>query len=280
MMSEEGGLRMRRIALVCEKGGTGKTTSCTAFAVGLAQRGHRTLLIDADQQANSTWTLLGGQGADSPTLASVLTRESLAVEAIRQTTTPRLDLLPADGSLGGVNVTLAQELGRDTRLRSALAPIEGHYDFVLIDTGPQFNTLLANVLVYAVEVIVPLDLGVYAMLGLVQLQDTIAEVREAYGNHALHIAGLILTKVSRNNVARDIETELRTRFGNTVYKTTVPLSVKIDEAHSRGMTVLEHAPKSAGALAYFQLVEEIVNHGNSNERGRSQVVRGPGENAA
>jgi chromosome partitioning protein len=271
---------MRRIALVCEKGGAGKTTSATALAVGLAQRGHRTLLIDADQQANSTWTLLGGQGADAPTLASVLTRESLAVEAIRQTTTPNLDLLPADRSLGGVNVTLAQELGRDTRLRSALAPIEGHYDFVLIDTGPQFNTILANVLVYAVEVVVPLDLGVYAMLGLVQLQDTIAEVREAYGNHGLHIAGLILTKVSRNNVARDIETELRTRFGDTVFKTTVPLSVKIDEAHSRGMTVLEHAPKSAGALAYFQLVEEIVNHGNSNERGRSQVVRGPGENAA
>jgi chromosome partitioning protein len=271
---------MRRIALVCEKGGTGKTTSATALAVGLARRGHRTLLVDADQQANSTWTLSGGQGSSPPTLASVLTREASAVEAIRPTTTSGLDLLPADNSLGGVNVALAQELGRDTRLRSALAPIESNYDFCLLDTGPQFNTLLANVLVYAVEVIVPLDLGVYAMLGLVQLQDTIAEVREAYGNHSLRVAGLILTKVSRNNVARDVEAELRARFGDLVFETTVPLSVKIDEAHSRGMTVLEHAPKSAGALAYFQLVEEIVNHGQSNERGGSQVVRGSGENAA
>jgi chromosome partitioning protein len=263
---------MRRIALVCEKGGTGKTTSATALAVGLARAGHRTLLVDADQQANSSWTLNGGQGAAPPTLASVLTREASAVEAIRATTTPNLDLLPADSSLGGVNVALAQELGRDTRLRSALAPIEGQYDFVLVDTGPQFNTLLANVLVWAVEVIVPLDLGVYAVLGLVQLQDTISEVREAYGNDALHVAGLILTKVSRNNVARDVETELRSRFGDVVFKTTVPLSVKIDEAHSRGMTVLDHAPKSAGALAYLQLVEEIVNHGQSKQRSGGKTV--------
>jgi chromosome partitioning protein len=111
---------MRRIAFVCEKGGTGKTTTAISVAVGLARRGHRTLLIDADQQANASWTLLGGQGAGPPTLAAVLMRQAGVGDAIRPTPTPGLDLLPADATLGGVNVALAQELGRDTRLRSAL----------------------------------------------------------------------------------------------------------------------------------------------------------------
>src|SRR5262245_3626390 len=108
---------MRRIALVCEKGGTGKSTTATALSAGLARRGDRTLLVDADQQANASWTMLGGQGAAPPTLAAVLMRRVSVEEAIRPTATPGLDLLPADASLSGVNVALAQELGRDTRLR-------------------------------------------------------------------------------------------------------------------------------------------------------------------
>lgn len=271
---------MRRIALVCQKGGTGKTTTATALAVGLAKLGRRTLLVDADQQANASWTVLGGQGAAPPTLAAVLTRQASAEEAIRPTPTPGLDLLPADAALGGVNVALAQELGRDTRLRSALAPVEGRYDFVLIDTGPQFTTLLANALVYAAEVVVPLDPGVYAVLGLVELQSTIAEVREAYQNHALRLAGLVLTKVSRNNVARDVEAELRARFGDLVFGTTIPASAKIEEAHTHGMTVLDFAPRSAGALAYQALIGEIISHGRAQDRGGVKAVGGAGANDA
>lgn len=266
---------MRRIALVNLKGGSAKTTTATALAVGLARRGHRTLLVDCDQQANASWTLLGGQGAEPPTLAAVLTRQASAAEAIRPTPTPHLDLLPADEALGGVNVLLAQELGRDTRLRSTLHGIEGRYEFILLDTGPQFTTVLANVLVYAVEVIVPLDPGVYAVLGLVQLQETLAEVREAYGNHALHLAGLVMTKVTRSNVCRDVEAELRGRFGDLVHKAVVPLSAKVEEAHSRGQTVLDYDPKSAPALAYSQLIEEMI-HGRAKDRRGVETVQRPG----
>jgi chromosome partitioning protein len=263
---------MRKIAMVSLKGGVGKTVSAVAVAVGLAKRGVRVLLIDADQQANSTWSLGAGQGGAPPTLASVLTKQASAVEAIRPTNTPGLELLPADGSLGGVNVALATELGRDTRLRSALTPIDGQYDFIVFDTGPQLTTVLVNVLVYAAEVIVPLDPGVYAMLGLVALEETIAEVREAYSNHALHMGGLLLTKVSRNNVCRDVETELRSRFGPLVFKTTVPLSTKIEEANTRGLSVVDYAPKSPAAVAYTELVTEIMNHGQSSKRSRGATV--------
>ena len=271
---------MRRIAMVCLKGGSSKSTTTTALAVGLARRGHRTLVIDCDQQSNATWTLLGGQGADAPTLAAVLTRHASAEEAIRPTAVGGIDLLPADPSLGGVNVALAQELGRDTRLRSALAPIEGRYDYVLFDTGPAFSTVLANVLVYAHEVIVPLDPGVYAVLGLVELEGVVAEVKEAYGNHSLRLAGMLLTKVARNNVVRDIERGLRERFGPVVYKATIPLSAKFEEAHTRGTTVIDHAPKSPGAVAYQQFIEEVVANGRAKKRGRGPSVGGPGASDA
>lgn len=268
---------MRRIAFVSLKGGVGKTTTATAVAVGLARRGARVLAVDADVQGNTSWTLLGGNDPEPHTLAAVLTRDADASEAIRPTRVPGLDLLPADATLGGVNVALAQELGRDTRLRAALARVEDDYDYVIADTGPQVTTVWANVLVWTSEVVVPLDPGVYAMLGLVQLEGMIAEVREAYGNTSLRLAGLVLTKVSRNGVARDVEAEIRARYGDRVHTATIPVSVKVEEAHTSGLTVMEHAPKSAGAVAYEQLVGEIVD-GRTSAKGGSGVKagRGPG----
>jgi chromosome partitioning protein len=219
---------------------------------------------------------MGGQGAEEPTLAAVLTRRTSADDAIRPTPTPGLDVLPADAALGGVNVLLAQELGRDTRLRSCLDGLEGRYRYVLLDTGPTLTTLLANALVYASEVIVPLDPGVYAVLGLVELERIITEVREAY-NPALRLAGLVLTKVQRNTVARDVEAELRSRYGDAVFKATVPTSVSVEAAHSRGLTVLDFAPKSAPALAYEQLVEEVIHNGREADRGGGKAHGRPGK---
>lgn len=270
---------MRRIAVTNQKGGSGKTTTATALAVGLAMRGRRTLLVDLDGQANATWTLMGGQGAGGPTLADVLLRDATADEAIRPTATARLDILPADGSLNGVNVALVQELGRDTRLRSALAPLDDRWDVAIFDTGPSLNTVMANALVAAGEVVVPVDPGVYAMLGLVALQETIAEVRDAYGTD-LRLRGLLLTRVQRNNVHRDVESELRSRFGELVFKTTIPMSAMVEAAATRGTTVLAHAPKSPAALAYDKLIEEIANERRAKDRGGVETVGRPGTSAA
>ncbi len=142
---------------------------------------------------------------------------------------------------------------------------------MLLDTGPTFSTILANVLVYASEVIAPVDSGVYAVLGLVELERVITEVREAYGNTALRLAGLVVTKAVRSNVCRDVEAELRNRFGGLVYKAVIPLSSKVDEAHTHGKTVTDFAPKSAPALAYAQLVQEI-DRGREKDRGRGKAV--------
>jgi chromosome partitioning protein len=150
--------------------------------------------------------------------------------------------------------------------------LEDRYDVAIADTAPTLTTTLANALVWTEEVIVPLDPGVYAVLGLVQLQEIIEQVREAYGNTSLRLSGLLLTKGQRNNVARDVESELRSRFGPIVFKSTIPSSAVVEAAHSRGLTVLDHAPKSAPALAYLELVEEIDHGiGQQAERSRGQA---------
>lgn len=274
---------MRRIAIANLKGGSSKSTTATALAVGLARRGRRVLVVDGDAQANATWLLTGGSGAgaDAPTLAEVLTRRAGASEAIRPSTVEGVDLLPASASLGAVNVALAQELSRDTRLRSALAAVEGAYDFAIADTAPTFTTLLANVLVWAAEVIVPADPGVFAVLGLVELQGVIEEVREAYGNRDLHLAGLVLTRIARNNVHRDVERGLRESYGDRVFRATIPLSTVVEQAHTRARTVMQFAPRSPAAVAYDGLVEEVIGHvRRAEDGGRVDAIRRPGASPA
>lgn len=271
---------MRRIAVACLKGGSSKSTTATTVAVGLAQRGHRVLVGDCDAQHNATWILNRGQGADGPTMAEVLLRQADARDAIRPSAIENLDLLPATSSLGAVNVQLAQELSRDTRLRSALATIESQYDFAIMDTAPAFGPLLANVLVWATEVIVPADPGVFAMLGLVELQEVIDEVAEVYGNTGLHVAGMVLTRLSKNNVHRDVERQLRDAYGAKVFASTIPLSAKVEEGHTRALTVLEHAPRSPAAAAYQALIEEILHHGRAKDGSRESSVRSVGANPA
>jgi len=267
---------MRRLAITNLKGGSSKSTTATSLAVGLAQRGNRVLVIDCDAQANATWLLTGGQGADPPTLAEVLTRQASASEAIRPSAVVGLDLLPAASTLGAVNVMLAQELSRDTRLRSALAPLEDAYDFAIADTGPSFTSLLANALVWAAEIIVPADPGVFAVLGLVELEGVVQEVREAYGNTELHLAGLVLTRLARNNVHKDVEKSLRESYGAKVFRSTIPLSTVVEQAHTRAQTVMQFAPKSPAAVAYDSLVDEVINHGRAKDWSRKSPVGGPG----
>jgi chromosome partitioning protein len=260
---------VRKLVIAALKGGTAKSTTATALAVGLALRGKKTLVVDADQQGNASWILSGGKSPDGATLAEVLTRQASAQEAIRSTEVPGLDLLPSDVSLGAVNVTLASEAGRDARLRSSLDSIEGGYDFVVTDTGPSVTTLWLNALVYSDEVIAPIDVGVFSVLGLVELEGAIGELRSAY-NPRLRLTGLILAKVQRSNFAKDVESQLRERFGPIVFKPTIPLSIKFDEAHSRGLTITQYAPDSPGALAYSEIVGEIIN-GGIGTKGRSRA---------
>jgi chromosome partitioning protein len=268
---------MRSIAWLSEKGGTGKTTSAVNTAVGLAKLGRRVLLADADPQSNASLVLTEGRGAESPTLFHVLTNEADAADAIRPTRTPGLDLLPAETLLADANVALASELGRERRLRLAMRDVEAAYDFVVVDTGPARSLLNVNVLNYAAEVWCPVDPGVFSIAGLGTLQGAVAEVARYLDNDRLRIAGLVLTRTARDNISRDVEAQLRGAFGGLVCRTTIPGSAKVGEAHARFLSVLDYAPRSAGAKAYEALVAEIDAHGGQEQDGSGEPAGGPAE---
>jgi chromosome partitioning protein len=255
---------VRSIAWMSEKGGTGKTTSVVNTTVCLAKLGKRTLLIDADPQGNASFVFLGGQDPDGATLYHVLTGSADARDAIRPTATDRLELLPADTRLAEANVTLAGEVGRERRLMLAMRGVEDGYDYVVIDTGPQRTLINTNVLNYVAEVLCPIDPGIFSLSGLVKLQGAVAEVVRFLDNQALRVAGLVLTRCARDNLSRDVESQLRTTFGTLVYETTVPASTKVGEAHARYLSVLDYAPRSPGAKAYEALTREIIRHGEAH----------------
>jgi chromosome partitioning protein len=256
---------MRSLAFVSEKGGVGKSTSVLNVAACLAGKGHRVLVLDTDPQANASYVLLRGEKARRPTLHEVLVGQADAASAIVSTAYGGVDLLPADASLADVNVILAGAVGREKRLPLAMAGVDLAYDFVLVDTAPTRSLLTANVLNFVGEVLVPIAPGLFGVLGLGQLQADVGQVRQFLDNRALRIGGIFLTMVEKNNVARDLEDQLRRLFGALVFRARIPRSVKLEEAHSRYESILTYAPKNPGATAYLALTEEIL-HGREEDR--------------
>ena len=276
----KGGNPVRSIAWLSEKGGPGKSTCAINSAVGLAKLGRKVLVIDADPQANASMIFLQGRPAEAPTLFHVLTNEADASEAIARTTIPGVDLIPSDGMLADANVVLVSELGRERRLRLAMQGVDAGYDFVVIDTSPQRTLVNVNVLNYVAEVYCPVDPGIFAIAGLVKLQEAVAGVVKFLDNPGLHIAGLVVNRVQRDNLSRDTETQLRGAFGELVMKTTVPASTKIGESHARFLSVLDYAPGSTGAKAFEALTGEIIAHGADHRSGNgidgvAEVDRAP-----
>jgi chromosome partitioning protein len=254
---------MRRIAFISEKGGVAKTVSALNVAVVLARRGSKVLLIDADPQGNSSYVLAGADPS-APTLGAVLLGDAEARDAIRPTDVPGLDLLPADDSLADANDLMSSKIGRERLLAAAMEEVEADYDFILLDTTPARSLLTVNALTYVGEAIIPVDPSVFAMIGLGKLQGVVEEVRRLM-NRSLRISAIVLTKVSKTKVARDVEAELRSHFGPLVCRTTIPSNVKVEEASSRRQVVVDYAPDSVGAKAYVQLVEEILADGTRSK---------------
>jgi chromosome partitioning protein len=256
---------MRSIAVVAQKGGAGKTTSVVALAAVLAGQGSRVLVLDSDTQANATHVLLDGQAPRRPTLSEVLTGDASAGDAIVPTSIEGVELIAAEPGLADVNVSLAAEVGRERRLRSAMAEVEG-FDVCLVDTGPTRSLLTTNVLNYAREVIVPLAPGLFGFLGLAQLQADMQLVRKFLENKSLALAGVFLVQLDRTAVSRDFEREVREALGPLVYRTTIPTSVKFREAEARRTSIIGHAPRSPGAVAYQALSLEVLSRGDGQAK--------------
>lgn len=248
---------MKIFAVINQKGGTGKTTVSLNLSARLAELGKKTLLIDSDPQGNATsgsgvekWQTGGG-------LYEVL-RGGAAREYLIYSLAGKYALLAANMNLAAAEIELAAEKEWQGRLRDALEPLNGDFDFALIDCPPSLGVLTVNALVAAERVLIPMQCEYFAMEGLSDLAETVRRLRAGW-NPSLSVAGIIRSMLDgRNLLARGISEELERHFGGKVFSAAIRRNVRVAEAPSHSLPVMQYAPNSSGAEGYRKLGDEFL----------------------
>ena len=247
---------MRVLAVVGQKGGSGKTTTAVCLAGALALEGRRVLVVDLDPQASaSSWLGVSEQGRG---LLDVFTGTSPLLDLVRETATANISLVPACTWLAGIDRLLAHEVGAETILRRRVQELPSdRWDDLLFDTPPTLGLLAVNALAAARQALIPVEAHVLPLHGVVQLMGTVDVVRERL-NPALSVCGIVACRVTRTRHASEVVQSLRQRFGELVFQTVIRESVRVAECPSFGQPITGYAPKSPGACDYQALAAEVI----------------------
>ena len=247
----------KTIAIAIQKGGVGKTTTAVNLSACLAELGKKVLLVDFDPQGNAT----SGYGIDREQLDTTIYDVVIGAQAIAdvlQSTEYGVDLVPANINLAGAEVELVSAAQREQRLQQALAPIQDTYDYILIDCPPSVGLLTLNALTAAQTIMIPVQCEFYALEGVSRMIKTMELVKEEL-NPAIAIEGILLTMYdSRTRLSEQVVGEVRNYFGEAVYQTMIPRTVRLSEAPSYGQPVIAYDPRSRGAMVYRELAKEVI----------------------
>lgn len=249
----------KAIAIFNQKGGVGKTTTNINLAACLAKKGKKILVLDIDPQGNTT----SGLGIEKKSLKKssydlMIEDDINAEDVILKTGVDNLDIISANVSLSGAEVELAIIRGREKRLKKALNQVKEKYDFIFIDCPPSLGLLTINSLTAVDSVLIPIQCEFYALEGVAQLMNTIEIVRKNL-NEKLYVQGVILSMFDgRTNLSVQVVEEVKKYFREKVYKTVIPRNVRLAEAPSYGLPIIEYDPKSKGAEAYREFADEFL----------------------
>lgn len=249
------------IAIINQKGGVGKSTTAINLSAALGEMGKQVLLIDLDPQGNSSSGLGVEKNRVSRCIYDALLNDIPLTDIIIPDVSKGLDVVPATINLAGAEVELVSEMARENRLKDAIGPMRGRYDYVFIDCPPSLGLLTINALVAADKLLIPIQCEFYALEGVTKLLDSMKRVKSRL-NPSLDIYGVLLTMSdNRTTLSRQVSDEVRRFFGKIVFETSIPRTVKLSEAPSFGQPITQYDPTGKGAQSYIDLAKEVISRG-------------------
>ncbi len=258
------------ISVANQKGGVGKTTTTVNLASILARRGKKVLLIDADPQGNAT-SGLGIEKEVEFSTYDILVNDTEIQDALQDTMIKNLKVCPSDINLAGAEVELVSMMSREQRLNEKLNEVKNQFDYILIDCPPSLGLITLNAFTASNSVLIPVQCEYFALEGLGQLLNTINLVKK-HLNKNIQIEGALLTMYDiRTNLSNQVVKEVKKYFNNKVYKTVIPRNVRLSEAPSYGMPIIEYDIKSKGAKSYIKFTKEFLKNNEEQKKAKHMM---------